>query len=526
MKREIERTLKTLSSNYQNFPEHKYEIIVVDNGSDQEIDHQDLSSRYANLRYYKLENASKSPAKAINFAIEKSFGSVLGIMVDGARMLSPNVLNYVEKAFKLDPNAVVTTLGFHLGYEIQQLASNKGYDQEAEDELLDSVDWMNNGYELFKISCFAGSSKGGWFMPLPESNCYFFKKKLLKEVGAADERFDLPGGGFVNLDMYKRIAEHEDSVNYRIIGEGSFHQYHGGSSTSSTASLSYQDLLNNYKEIKGEDFERPDIQFQLLGAMSNTLTFNIRTSVNSWANLAIKKILQQQDNQGVIILGMHRSGTSMLAGTLEEAGLYLGDVINSSPFNKKGNKENKLLWKINDAVLEYSNGAWDIPPKNVRWPETEKQVRDQFLLKFVGKKLWGFKDPRTVLTLLGWLEVIPDPKLIGIFRHPILVAKSLKRRNKFSFDQSLQLWLEYNWRIKWFIQNRDLKIIEFSADPEVLKKDIRKLIDYIGLDSSVLGFEFLDKSLQTVDLDYDDEVNKTLLSQSINLYKELKTLSL
>ena len=49
------------------------------------------------------------------------------------------------------------------------------------------------------------------------------------------------------------------------------------------------------------------------------------------------------DTQPIVILGMHRSGTSCLAGCLEELGLHLGTVITSAPHNKKGNRENPEL---------------------------------------------------------------------------------------------------------------------------------------------------------------------------------------
>ena len=84
----------------------------------------------------------------------------------------------------------------------------------------------------------------------------------------------------------------------------------------------------------------------------------------------------------VIVLGMHRSGTSLLTGSLEAAGLYLGEVNNEAPFNRKGNKENESIRELNDALLERNDAAWNRPPNGqARWSgaDEELKVADQSL---------------------------------------------------------------------------------------------------------------------------------------------------
>ena len=83
----------------------------------------------------------------------------------------------------------------------------KGYNEELEDQLLQSVDWINDGYKLFEISSLAGSSAGGYFKPIAESNALFMSKTLWNELGGYDEQFKTPGGGLANLDIYKRACE-------------------------------------------------------------------------------------------------------------------------------------------------------------------------------------------------------------------------------------------------------------------------------------------------------------------------------
>lgn len=113
---------------------------------------------------------------------------------------------YPFAAARLDPRPVIATLEFHLGPEIQPKSVHNGYNQDVEDRLLDSVDWKGDGYRLFDISVFAGSCSRGWFRPLNESNALFLKREMWAELGGYDEHFVSPGGGFVNLDTYKRAC--------------------------------------------------------------------------------------------------------------------------------------------------------------------------------------------------------------------------------------------------------------------------------------------------------------------------------
>jgi glycosyltransferase involved in cell wall biosynthesis len=232
MTREAPRTLYSLSSAYQQgVRERDYEIIVVDNGSKEPIPPSHIYKLGRNFRYYVLKNASPSPCAAINFGVNKARGKFIGVMIDGARILSPGVLRYALKAFRCYPNPVVSTVGFHLGPEFQPRALLHGYNQDVEDQLLEQIDWKQNGYKLFEIACFAGSSESGWFENIDESNCVFMKKATFTRLGGYDMRFGSPGGGLVNLDMYKRALENLDSTLVTILGEGNFHQLHGGIST-------------------------------------------------------------------------------------------------------------------------------------------------------------------------------------------------------------------------------------------------------------------------------------------------------
>ncbi len=150
----------------------------------------------------------------------------------------------------------------------------------------------------------------------------------------------------------------------------------------------------------------------------------------------------------ICILGMHRSGTSSLTGCLEDHGLFLGDVVNHAPYNKKGNKENVPLRLINDDVLAYSGGSWDRPPSELNWSDDLRRRRDEHIACYSHVGRWGFKDPRTILTLPFWMEALPDMGLVGTFRKPdMVVASIMKRPGMAPTVPALTLWKIYNKKL-------------------------------------------------------------------------------
>jgi len=147
----------------------------------------------------------------------------------------------------------------------------------------------------------------------------------------------------------------------------------------------------------------------------------------------------------IIIIGMHRSGTSLITRMLEALGLFVGK-------KKDPNNEALFFLRINDWILRWSGGAWDYPGA-VQSLLEHKEGREllvaysSYLMKspriisFLGwaKYLmyrspdnldipWGWKDPRNTFTLPLWLELFPNAKVIHIYRHGVDVANSMKTR--------------------------------------------------------------------------------------------------
>ena len=264
MKREVERTFYSLSKLYQKEAKNGYEIIVVDNGSDERLSDDFILSFGDNFKYYYLENASASPASAVNFGASKVTGDIIGIVIDGARIISDAVIRKTENVFEKWNNPIVAVLGYHLGPDLQSKSIQNGYCQNVEDKILEEIDWKNNPNKLFEVSVLAGSNPEGLDGSIAESNCMFIKKSTFEKIGGMDARFNSPGGGLVNLDFFKRLLELNDVQLVLLRDEGSFHQIHGGTmSNVSGEEKSIENFIKyseEYKKITGKDYEVPIIK--------------------------------------------------------------------------------------------------------------------------------------------------------------------------------------------------------------------------------------------------------------------------
>jgi hypothetical protein len=168
----------------------------------------------------------------------------VGLLIDGARMLTPRVIKYALQAL-LIPGAVVAVPGYYLtqqGKEEGQATSILAHERA----LLAEIDWQHNGYELFRHACFSNGNRSGYMEPLMECNALFCSREMLAGLGGADERFDLRGGGALNLHLYRQLATASGTELIMLAGEGNFHQFHGGTST--TAGAERDALVATFKQ--------------------------------------------------------------------------------------------------------------------------------------------------------------------------------------------------------------------------------------------------------------------------------------
>lgn len=159
-----------------------------------------------------------------------------------------------------------------------------------------------------------------------------------------------------------------------------------------------------------------------------------------------------------IIIGMHRSGTAMIAQILEKLGLFTGR-------KKQQNHETLFFMNINDWLLHQSGASWDYPEpfhfllenKEIRTLTADymrSMIRTPAVASFLGWRKclryhslfnlnfpWGWKDPRNTYTLPLWLEIFPDARVIHIHRNGIDVANSLIMREQRAFENKKSRYL-------------------------------------------------------------------------------------
>ncbi len=226
----------------------------------------------------------------------------------------------------------------------------------------------------------------------------------------------------------------------------------------------------------------------------------------------------------IAILGMHRSGTSCLAGSLQQAGLYLGEVVEQAPHNKKGNRESLTIRGLNDRLLEANGGAWDLPPASLTWEPSFAAKRDAVLSVFENKGDWGFKDPRTLLTLPFWMAGIADLAYVGTFRHPLSVARSLLARDGIGRNKAFELWISYNTLLLSYWSQFQFSIISFDLPIADYAQRLTSICEQIGLDAGREGakLNFFEQSLVHQHIANDQEDVPT---KAMEIYQRLQSIA-
>ena len=268
MARELPRTVHSLSRQYQTGVEGlDYEIIVVDNGSPVAVDAGSIEAIGPEVRVIRMEGLGVSPAAAINRAVAGTSANHVGVVLDGARMVTPGVLALAQAGLALDESALVTTLTWHLGPDHQIRSRLAGYSAAVEDQLLESIGWPGDGYRLFEIAALASPNEQGWFGPVNESCCTFLSRESFDSLGGYDESFVSPGGGFVNLDFFLRASQRADADLIILLGEGSFHQIHGGVASNAADPDGWKVFAAEYEAIRGFPYVDPELEPVYLGRL-------------------------------------------------------------------------------------------------------------------------------------------------------------------------------------------------------------------------------------------------------------------
>jgi glycosyltransferase involved in cell wall biosynthesis len=225
----------------------------------------------------------------------------------------------------------------------------------------------------------------------------------------------------------------------------------------------------------------------------------------------------------LLITGTLEAGTSFLARALNSSGVYLGnfeeldldlDYTDHFKFNResdyglKSHWGNKKLLELAEETLVSNYGTWDQPPQQQKLivnEELGRRIRNQIQKLLSHPSLAaGFKDSQLLLYLDSWLEYLPrDPVIVGLFRHPIKVAESLKRRYQFSHDKSLNLWKIYNYNLISFLEKYDGFLLDFDWQKERLLSEIKLIANKLGLVENIVDDSCYAETVSDVAADVD-----------------------
>lgn len=230
----------------------------------------------------------------------------------------------------------------------------------------------------------------------------------------------------------------------------------------------------------------------------------------------------RDSSQAIVVIGMHRSGTSAVARGLAALGVDLGnDFLEAQPENPTGYWEDRRIVELNERVFKSLHLTWDDaaridPGAFSGWRmwrlrrETIRYLRGYF----THRPLWGFKDPRTIRLLPFWRRVLKDAGAQDVYllviRNPSSIAASLFARQKMDVEAAQRLWLAYMVPFLRQIEGKPLATVDYDrlmADPRgQLGRIARRLEIPPAAAGEIDRFasEFLDQQLRHTIFSLDD----------------------
>lgn len=194
--------------------------------------------------------------------------------------------------------------------------------------------------------------------------------------------------------------------------------------------------------------------------------------------------------QVVCILGMHRSGTSLIARVINLLGVDLGpseQMLEPGMDNVKGFWEHVSFKEIDDELLARHGGDWSDPPElPTGWHEApeldelRERARAMIAADFGGSKSWGWKDPRSCLTLPFWRALVPAPRFVIPMRRPLDVARSLEHRNGMPLAQGIRLWVRYVREILDQTADEPRTFVFYEDFLDGWRRDLPRLARFLG----------------------------------------------
>lgn len=193
----------------------------------------------------------------------------------------------------------------------------------------------------------------------------------------------------------------------------------------------------------------------------------------------------------IVVLGMHRSGTSALAGVLQTAGVWMGDnLYPGDDWNAKGYFEDRALVAMNERMLAALGRRWEslAPPIPTTLASLDGFLDEACALlmqQLGGQPMLAVKDPRLCHLLPFWQRAFArcglDERYVLAIRSPSAVCRSLSRRDGFGWSRSAWLWTGHTMAAVDSAQDRPSMLIDFDDLLTDAPATARRLAAFCGL---------------------------------------------
>lgn len=192
--------------------------------------------------------------------------------------------------------------------------------------------------------------------------------------------------------------------------------------------------------------------------------------------------------KAIIVLGMHRSGTSLVAELVHRWGAYAGNdtqLMQADEWNQQGYWEYLPLVHFNNELLFSVRSNWFVPPwsdemlaRQASQPEYSKKARQLMSGMELGGRTWFWKDPRLAILLPFWKAIWDDVLYVIPVRKPSDIAASLQRIQGFPTSASLLLWQDYMLSI---LRNTECHTDKMFLEYETLLQHPSKQCEQLSL---------------------------------------------
>jgi hypothetical protein len=166
----------------------------------------------------------------------------------------------------------------------------------------------------------------------------------------------------------------------------------------------------------------------------------------------------------LLVVGSHRSGTSLLTQLLHSGGLFVGDdLLGALPSNPYGHFEDREVLELHREIMSDHGVNWQVDEVQEFYiaPRYWRQMQEFAQKRAAKHRNWGFKDPRVCLFLGAWKYVLPDARFVIVYRDPADCVRSMESRQAGDYfrgagnaehhlrffnrpDHGLRLWDVYN----------------------------------------------------------------------------------